>query len=85
MTSWTLGICWEETTWSCQATGVSCTIADEHLQQSPNITLLIKWYCGSPISLSRFIGGVAATVPPIYLPQYPYERWVPQKCKRKYG
>jgi hypothetical protein len=35
----------------------------EHLQQSHNTTLPIRWYWGGPISLSRFIGKDAASAP----------------------
>jgi hypothetical protein len=37
-------------------------ISLEYLHQSPNIIPPIIWYWGNPISLSKFIGGVAAAV-----------------------
>ena len=40
----------------------------EHLQQSSNTTPPIKWYWGSPILLSRFIGGDVVAVPQYIFP-----------------
>jgi hypothetical protein len=42
--------------------GLLLQTALEHLQQSPNTTSPIRWYWGSSISLSRFIGRFAAAI-----------------------